>query len=121
MVELESAFQEKAAVILRKLLNRLEGNFVCLLHCRLLRVVLYLHHQRRNQVEGHVEGGEIPEDRHHPEVILQRVQARPRHGVPALRQILVIGLVHVPKQHQIGLRHGIKEQFLCGAEIGVLA
>jgi hypothetical protein len=68
-----------------------------------------------------MDGWEFTHDRDHAVVILQAMQPNPRHSVNVFCQVLVIGLVHVPKEHEVGWRHEARVQFLYADEIGVLA
>src|SRR5438552_1107534 len=52
-----------------------------------------------------MDGRKLLQDRHHPEVILQGVKPNPWHRIHIFRQVLVKGLMHVPKKHDIRLRH----------------
>ena len=88
---------------------------------RVAGIILNLPDKRGHHIERGVDGGKIPHDRHHAVVILQRMQTHPGHGVNVFRQVLVKGLVHVPKKHEVGLRHEARGQFLYAVEIGVLA
>ena len=46
--------------------------------------------------------GKLPQQRHHPVVVLQRVQADPRQDVLAGGEVFVIRLVHVPEDGDAG-------------------
>ena len=63
---------------------------------------LELHQQRRHQVEGHLDAGKLAQQRHHPVVVLQRVQPDPRQDVLARDEVLVVRLVHVPQEGDVG-------------------
>ena len=63
-----------------------------------VRERLDLDQQRRHQVEGDADARELAEQRHHAPVVLDGVQTHPREDVLAGREVLVIGLMHVPEQ-----------------------
>jgi hypothetical protein len=59
---------------------------------------LELHEQGRHEVEREPHVRELAEQRRHPVVVLQRVQAHPRQDVLPRHQVLVERLVVVPQQ-----------------------
>ncbi len=61
-----------------------------------------LKEQRRNQIEGEFDPWKFVEERHHPVVVLEGMQADPRQDVLTGREILVVGLVHVPENGDFG-------------------
>ena len=61
-------------------------------------VVLQLLHQRRDQVEGLVEGRVAGQDLHHVQVVLEGVQPRPGHLEGPGTRRPVVRLVHVPDE-----------------------
>ena len=56
-----------------------------------------LHEQRRHEVECDLHAGKLTEQRHHPVVVLDRVQADPREDVLSRYEVLIERLVHVPE------------------------
>jgi len=64
-----------------------------------------LGHHRRHQVECLPDFGKLLQHANHAVVILERVHARPGQFVFAGDQVLVEGLVHVPEEAQVYLRH----------------
>ena len=76
----------------------------------LARVVLDLIQQNRHQVDGCVHARALLEVPRHVGVVLERVQIHPWEQELAVGRIAIVGLVHVPQQHQVERRaHGSKE------------
>ena len=67
---------------------------------RIGRLTARVMKQRGDEIERRADAGEFAKQRDHPVVVLQGVQTHPRQAIEACRQILVVGLVHVPKERQ---------------------
>ena len=84
------------------LLGQRVGSLQPDLEMRIARLVarkrLELHQHRGHEVEGQAHRGELPEQRDHPPVVLQRVQPHPRQDVLPCEQVLVERLMHVPQE-----------------------
>ena len=59
-----------------------------------------------NEVEGLPDRREAPRQRRQVEVVLQGVQAHPRERRAPLRDVHVVGLVHVPEEGDAEAAHG---------------
>ena len=59
-------------------------------------IILNLHHQRWNNVEGLVNAGKFFQQLHHAVIIFQRMKTHPREMVLSGDQVFVKRLVHVP-------------------------
>src|SRR5580765_7226531 len=68
-------------------------------------IVLYLHYQRRHQIEILMDTRELIQKLHHAVVILERMHPDPGKSVFTCNQVLVKGLVHVPEENETNCRH----------------
>jgi hypothetical protein len=96
-IGLEQILQAEPALVRRQVPGRFRGR----LQKRIARcsrnVVFKLGDERWNDVEGLVNPGKLIQDLDHPIVVLQGVQADPRQPVLGGNQILVEGLMLMPK------------------------
>jgi len=63
---------------------------------------LELDEEGRHEVEGHLHVGKLPQERHHPVVVLERVQPHPRQDVLPRREVFIERLMHVPENGDAG-------------------
>ena len=80
-------------------------------------VILNLRDQRGHQIEVLVNIGKLVQQLHHPVIILERVQPRPRQTVFARHQILVKRLVLMPEKNQPQSGHGWNSQSSMGIQL----
>ena len=96
-IRLKQVLQREPALFRRQILGRLRSH----LQKRILRgarnIILNLRDQRWHQVEGLMDVGKLVQQFHHAVIVFQRMQAHPRQAIFACDQILVKGLVLVPK------------------------
>ena len=94
----------EGALLRRQRVGRLQAQ----LQVAIARLVpcerLQLDQQRGHEVERDLHARELPEQRDHPPVILERVQAHPGQDVLPGEEVLIEGLVHVPQDGDAG--HG---------------
>ncbi len=65
------------------------------------RVLLDLFGEQRNDIECRVYARKFLQYFHHPPIVLQRVQPRPRQQVAPCRRVAILRLVHVPQNGQV--------------------
>ncbi len=68
---------------------------------RALAVRQELIEQARAEIRGAVDLRELLEEERHPRVILDPVQAHPRHAQEVLARVVIRGLVEMPKERQV--------------------
>ena len=101
-LRVKEVLQDEGHVLLGELRGRLQAQ----VEVPVVRAVggegLELHQERRNQVERHPDGRKFAQQRDHPVVVLQGVEANPGEDVLAGDQIFVVRLVHVPEEGDLG-------------------
>ncbi len=87
-----------------EVVGRLQAQLEKAIASAIRRKCLQLDQQRRHQVERDADIGKLPQQRHHPVVVLQGVQPDPGQDVLVRHQVLVERLVHVPQDRDSGHR-----------------
>ena len=104
-IRLKQILQRKAPLLQRQIFRRLGRHSQKRILRRPVNIILNLHHQRRHQVEVLMNIGKFVQQLHHPVVVLERVQPRPRQTIFARDQILIKRLVLMPKKNDAQGRH----------------
>src|SRR6202790_2266113 len=105
MVDLESAGQDFRFVFAIKRFGLLKSEREPGIIEIAAGVLLELHAERRDDVEGGMEIGGIPQDFDHAPVIFERMKAGPRKHVARGFGIAILRLVHVPQNDQVDTVH----------------
>ncbi|MNY00119.1 hypothetical protein D3C86_1326020 [compost metagenome] len=95
-VEIEEALEKVALVVEAVLAHRHQRQLERAIDGAVVTVVDQLLQQGRHEVEGLVQRRELLQELRHVEVVLDGMQAHPRHEVLARQAVLVEGLMHVP-------------------------
>src|SRR6202790_3918998 len=105
MVDLESAGQDFRFVFAIKRFGLLKSEREPGIIEIAAGVLLELHAERRDDVEGGMEIGGIPQEFDHAPVIFERMKAGPRKHVARGFGIAILRLVHVPQNDQVDTVH----------------
>ena len=97
-LRVEELHDAERALVLRQRVRGLESDLEMAIARLLVGERFELHEQRRHQVEGGFDRGELAQQRDHPPVILDGVEPHPGKHVLPRRQVLVKRLVHVPQK-----------------------
>ena len=101
-VRVKEILDDEGDVGRRERVRRLETQIEDAIRRTIRRKCLELHEQRRHQVEGDPDRRELPKQLHHAEIVLERMEAHPRQDVLPRHEILVVRLVHVPDECDLG-------------------
>ena len=106
-VGIEGMAEQECAIGVAQLLGGFESELKERIDGVAGSVLGHLRHHGRHQVEGLTDLGKLLQHLHHAVVVLQRVHACPGEFVLAGNQVLIEGLVHVPQEAQVYLRHSL--------------
>ena len=94
----EAVGDQEGALFVGQLLGRLEADLEMPVPGAAVRERFELHEEGRHEVEREAHVRKLAQQRRHPVVVLERMQADPRQDVLPCHQVLIERLVMVPQQ-----------------------